>query len=55
MIKQTKFEGYDEKAIERDIKKLTKEFLKNSDSLEQAQKEAEEFVEYYKHTYRIYN
>jgi hypothetical protein len=54
MFNQTEFKGYDVKKMEKDFKKLTKKYMKMGNNIEVAEEKAKWFIDYYKHTYRVF-
>lgn len=54
MFNQTEFKGYDVKKMEKDFKKLTKKYMKMGNKQETAEEKALWFIDYYKHTYRVF-
>jgi hypothetical protein len=54
MFNQTEFKGYDVKKMEKDFKKLTKKYMKMGNNIEAAEEKAKWFIDYYKHTYRVF-
>lgn len=52
---QAKFKGYDFQAIEKDINKIAKRYMKMGNSEQLALEKAVDYVEYYKHTYRQFS
>ena len=54
MFKQTEYKGYDTKKMEKDFKRLTKQYIKMRNTQEEAEEKAKWFIDYYKHQYRIF-
>jgi hypothetical protein len=54
MFNQSEFKGYDVKKMEKDFKKTVKRYLKMGNSIESAEEKANWFIDYYKHTYRVF-
>ena len=54
MWEQMKYSGYDIAKMSKDVEKLTKTYMESGTPKEKAKNQAIAFVEYYKHTYRIF-
>lgn len=54
MFKQTEYKGYDIKKMEKEFKKLVKQYMKMGNTEQKAEEKANFFIEYYKHQYRMY-
>lgn len=52
---QTEHKGVDTDKMDAGIEKLARHHMSNGDSFEVALRKAQSFVNYYGHTYRIYN
>lgn len=54
MFNQTEFQGYNTKQMEKDFKKLVKQFMKMGNKQEAAEEKAHFFIDYNKHQYRAF-
>ncbi|MGG5373490.1 hypothetical protein [Enterococcus sp. AZ196] len=54
MFKKTEFKGYNVDKMNKDATKLTKQYLKSGKSQKEAEAASESLINYYKHTYRVF-
>jgi hypothetical protein len=54
MFNKTEFKGYNVKQMEKDFKKMTKQYLKMGKSQQEAEEKAKWFIDYYQHQYRVF-
>ena len=54
MFNQSEYKGFNTKKMEKDFKRITKQYMKIGNKQPAAEQKAKEYVDYYKHQYRVF-